>query len=79
MLEKFVFLTEVIAIIIAAYRIFGRKFCISIEFIVYTIISLLVKDTIIFLKIEKASFFIFVCLFFFSVRLYLKKRLFKLE
>lgn len=73
MLEKFVFLTEVIAIIIAAYRIFGRKFCISIEFIVYTIISLLVKDTIIFLKIEKASFFIFVCLFFFFCKTVFKK------
>lgn len=73
MLSRLVFVTEIIAIIIGLYRIFGQKLCVSIGFIAITILSMLAHETITLLGIEQASTTIFGCIFFVFCKIIFKK------
>lgn len=73
MLARLVFVTEIIAIIIGLYRIFGQKLCVNIGFIAITILSMLAHETITLLGIEQASTTIFGCIFFVFCKIIFKK------
>lgn len=73
MLDRIIFVTEIIALIIGLYRIFGHRFRVSIEFIMVIILSLLAQETVTLLEIEQVNTPIFVCIFFVFCKIMFKK------
>ena len=59
MLTRIAFVVEIIAIIVGLYRIYGRKFRIDISLIVFTLVSLVIQETITLLGINEFNTIIF--------------------
>ena len=77
MIARLVFLTEIVAIIIGLYGIFGQKVRVDIGFIAITLLSMVVEETIIGLGIEDVSAIIFGGVYFVFCKLAFKRTFLK--
>ena len=75
MLTRIAFVVEIIAMIVALYRICGRKFRIDISLIVFTLVSLVIQETITLLGINEINTIIFNIILFVYCKLYFKESL----
>lgn len=75
MLTRIAFVVEIIAIIVGLYRIYGRKFRIDISLIVFTLVSLVVQETIALLGINEINTIIFNMVLFVYCKLHFKESL----
>jgi len=75
MLTRIAFVVEIIAIIVGLYRIYGRKFRIDISLIVFTLVSLVIQETITLLGINEINTIIFNMVLFVYCKLHFKESL----
>lgn len=75
MLTKIAFVVEIIAIIVGLYRIYGRKLRIDISLIVFTLVSLVIQETITLLGINEINTIIFNMVLFVYCKLHFKESL----